>query len=675
MMKKAKTLFLSLALLSTMTMSAGNLEKGVDRSNLDTSVSPGEDFYQYACGGWLKANPLDPQYARFGTFDQLAENNRRQVKELIVNLSKSNHAAGTISQKVADVFNLGMDEVRLNKEGNMPIMKAVEAIKKAGRDQFVQMIAEMHNGIASPFFNSGVMPDLKNSNVNMMYLSQDGIGLGDRDYYLENDANTKNVRKAYFDYIQKLFTLVGYKKGAAKKAANHIMSIETALAQVAMTREEQRDYSTQYNVMSLDELRSSYTHIDWNRYFSTLKISGLDKVCVNHLESLKKVDEMLASLKDAQIREYLIFKYVEAAAPYLSDDFVQAHFDMYDKAMSGKKIIQPRWKRALSVPNNLLGEAVGQLYVEKYFPADSKKKMQKLVDNLRESLGEHIAGLSWMSPKTKVNALVKLNSFTVKIGYPDKWRDYSGVTVDPTLSYWENVARLEQFEAAHEYSQFGKPVDKDRWQMTPQTVNAYYDPSTNEICFPAGILQKPYFDPNADDASNYGAIGVVIGHEMTHGFDDQGRNFDQNGNMENWWTAEDAENFKALADKLGAQYSAEIVADNVHANGNFTMGENIADHGGLRVAYTAFKKTAQGQSSDKIDGFTPDQRFFLSYANVWANNITKQEILRRTKSDPHSIGKNRVNVALRNLEPFFKAFDVKEGDKMFRTVEDRVTIW
>lgn len=337
--------------------------------------------------------------------------------------------------------------------------------------------------------------------------------------------------------------------------------------------------------------------------------------------------------------------------------------------------MQPRWKSALNVPNTLLGEAVGQLYVEKYFPADSKKKMQELVDNLRRAMAEHISQLSWMSPATKVNALVKLNSFTVKIGYPDKWRDYSKVDVDASKSYWDNVQALNQFSAQEQYSYFGQPVDKDRWQMTPQTVNAYYDPSTNEICFPAGILQKPYFDPDADDAVNYGAIGVVIGHEMTHGFDDQGRNFDQNGNMVDWWTKEDANQFNALAKRLGEQYSAEIVADDVHANGDFTMGENIADHGGLRISYSAYKKTEQGKGNQEIDGFTPDQRFFLAYANVWANNITKEEILRRTKVDPHSLGVNRVNVALRNVEPFFKAFSIKEGDKMYRPEADRVTIW
>lgn len=442
-----------------------------------------------------------------------------------------------------------------------------------------------------------------------------------------------------------------------------------------MTREEQRDYSKQYNIFTLEELQAKYPNFNWKSYFSGLGLDNVNRVCVSQLDFMKKVDELISTLKEKEIKEYLIFKYMDAAAPYLSDAFNEANFDVYSRALSGKQVMQPRWKRSLNVPNTLLGEGVGQLYVEKYFPAESKKKMNQLVDNLRIALGERIASLTWMSPKTKVNALVKLNSFTVKIGYPDKWRDYSAVSVNPELSYWENVLALKKFDAQFSYSQLGQPVDKDRWQMTPQTVNAYYDPSTNEICFPAGILQRPYFDPDADDACNYGAIGVVIGHEMTHGFDDQGRNFDQNGNMVDWWTEEDAKEFQKLADKLGAQYSAEIVADDVHANGTFTMGENIADHGGLRVAYAAFKKTEQGKGITLIDGFTPDQRFYLSYANVWAANITKEEILRRTKVDPHSLGKNRVNVALRNLETFFNAFGIKVGDAMFRAEEDRVSIW
>lgn len=664
-----------MALMSALMVSAGSLDKGVDRNNLDLTTTPGTDFYQYACGGWMKAHPLDPQYARFGTFDQMAESSREQLKELVLNLSKQQNAKGTMAQKVGDIFNMGMDSTRLNSEGAKPLMKDIDFVKGVKKATLPEMVAFMHMGIASPFFDSGVMADLKNSDVNLMYIQQSGMGLGDRDYYLDEDANTKKVREAYLTYANKLFTFIGYKKNDAKKAAETVLKIEKELAKAAMTREEQRDYSKQYNIFTLEELQAKYPNFNWKSYFSGLGLNNVNRVCVSQLDFMKKVDELISTLKEKEIKEYLIFKYMDAAAPYLSDAFNEANFDVYSRALSGKQVMQPRWKRSLNVPNTLLGEGVGQLYVEKYFPAESKKKMKQLVDNLRIALGERIASLTWMSPKTKVNALVKLNSFTVKIGYPDKWRDYSAVAVNPELSYWENVLALKKFDAQFSYSQLGQPVDKDRWQMTPQTVNAYYDPSTNEICFPAGILQRQYFDPDADDACNYGAIGVVIGHEMTHGFDDQGRNFDQNGNMVDWWTEEDAKEFQKLADKLGAQYSAEIVADDVHANGTFTMGENIADHGGLRVAYAAFKKTEQGKGNTLIDGFTPDQRFYLSYANVWAANITKEEILRRTKVDPHSLGKNRVNVALRNLETFFNAFGIKAGDAMFRAEEDRVSIW
>lgn len=660
--------------LVAMTAAAGNNIKAVDRENLDPNTAPGTNFYQYACGGWKLNNPLDPQYARFGTFDQLAENSRNQVKDIITNLG-TNNPIGSIKQKVGDLYALGMDSVRLNQEGMVPLVEGIKKYQAMTSKDFSVAIADMHNGIADPFFNSSVMADMKDSNTNMLYLMQGGLGMGDRDYYLENDANTAKVRNAYINYIQRLFQLIGYKKGNAKKAAQNIMSIETQLAKVAMTREDSRDYSKLYNVTTVAQLKADYPNISWDQYFNGLGIKNLDKVCVFQPKSIATVNEMLKSLKEQNIRDYLIFKYIDAASPYLSDAFADANFDMYSRAMSGKQVKMPRWKHSLDVPNTLLGEAVGQLYVEKYFPADSKKKMQQLVDNLKKALGEHIATLSWMSPKTKVNALVKLNSFTVKIGYPDKWRDYSSLNIDPSKSYWENVLNARRFQAKYEYSQLGKPVDKERWFMTPQTVNAYYEPSSNEICFPAGILQAPYFDPNADEACNYGAIGVVIGHEMTHGFDDQGRNFDHNGNMVDWWTAEDAAKFQELANKLGAQYSAEIVADDVHANGNFTMGENIADHGGLRVAYSAFKKTEQGKGNELIDGFTPDQRFYLSYANVWAANITKEEMLRRTKVDPHSLGINRVNVAIRNLEEFFNAFNIVEGMGMWRDPADRVIIW
>ncbi len=669
-----RKLTLTIMAIIAMSMTAGNLERAVDRNNLDPNTAPGENFYQYACGGWMLANPLDPQYARFGTFDQLAENSRNQVKDIITTLG-TNNPRGSIKQKVGDLYAMGMDSTRLNNEGAKPVAKTVAEIQKMPRNQVMAMVARMHNGIAGPFFESTVMADMKNSNDNMFYLAQGGMGMGDRDYYLDKDANTTKIRNAYVNYIQRLFELIGYKKAAAKKAAQHVLAIETALANVAQTREESRDMSKQYNVVTLDELKAQYPDINWAQYLDGLNIKGIDKVCVMQPKSIAQVNAMMRTLKDEELREYLIFKYVDAASPYMSDAFADANFDMYSRALSGKEVKMPRWKHALDVPNTLLGEAVGQLYVEKYFPADSKKEMQKLVDNLKRALGEHIANLTWMSPQTKVNALVKLNSFTVKIGYPDKWRDYSALDIDPALTYWENIENARRFAAEYEYAQLGQPVDKDRWWMTPQTVNAYYEPSSNEICFPAAILQPPYFDPKADAACNYGAIGVVIGHEMTHGFDDQGRNFDANGNMVDWWTAEDAAKFQELANKLGAQYDAVIIADDVHANGTFTMGENIADHGGLRVAFSAYKNTEQGKGNEMIDGFTPDQRFFLSYANVWANNITKQEMLRRTKVDPHSLGVNRVNVAIRNLEEFFNAFNIQQGMKMWRDPADRVTIW
>ncbi len=656
-----------------MTMNA-QTPKGVDVANLDTQVAPGENFYKYACGGWMKAHPLDPQYARFGTFDLLRENSLEQVKDIVTNLG-TGHKRGSIEQQVGDLYALGMDSARLSSEGYKALEADLARIKNAKRSDFTSLIAWMHGGVAGPFFDSQVMADLKQSTVNLLYFTQGGTGMGDRDYYLENDESTVKIRKAYNDYIVKSFELVGYKKGAARKMARNVMEIETSLARVAMSREETRDYSKLYNIVSVADLKKNYANIDWDVYFNALGLNNVDRVCVFQLNSIKCVNEMLGSLKEDAIKDYMQFRLIDAASAYLSDDFVQANFDMYSRAMSGKQVMQPRWKRALEVPNSLLGEAVGQLYVAKYFPAESKKKMQQLVDNLKVALGERIQSLSWMSNKTKVNALVKLNSFTVKIGYPDKWRDYSDVDIDMTKPYWTNVLAARQSAARYEYGQLGKPVDKDRWWMTPQTVNAYYEPTTNEICFPAAILQAPYFDPNSDDASNYGAIGVVIGHEMTHGFDDQGRNFDHNGDMVDWWTEEDAAKFQTLADKLGAQYSAEIVADDVHANGTFTMGENIADHGGLQVAFTAFKKTKQGKSDEKQDGFTPDQRFYLSYANVWAANITKEEILRRTKVDPHSLGVNRVNVAIRNLDTFFNAFGIKEGDAMYRTPADRVSIW
>lgn len=674
-MRSIKFLVLTLIFASSITMSAENkVKKGVDRANLDETIMPGEDFYQYACGGWMKNNPLQAQYSRFGTFDELAETNRAQIKELIQNLGTDNKK-GSVAQKVSDLYLMGMDSVRLNAEGIAPLKADLAKIASLKKGSITETLAWLHYGLAGAFFGVGPEADMLNSDVTILYLGPSGLGLGDRDYYLENDKNIVTIRNAYSNYVATLFKLIGYKEKDSKKVAATILKIETEIAKSLMTREESRDISKQYNIKKIDEIKSEYSAINWESYFSYMGWQNVDKLCVTQPVALKKVNELLVSLTEKELRDYITYKYVRSASSYLSDDFVVANFEMFSKTLSGKTEMQPRWKRALDVPNSYLGEAVGELYVNKYFPGDSKEKMLKLVNNLKIALAEHIAGLDWMSDKTKVNALVKLNSFRVKIGYPDKWRDYTGLSIDPSLSYWENIKNASIFETKRANAEYGKPVDREAWGMTPQTVNAYYNPTTNEICFPAGILQAPYFDPNSDDACNYGAIGVVIGHEMTHGFDDQGRNFDQSGNMTDWWTAEDAKKFTEKTDVLVEQFNKIIVAGDQHANGRFTLGENIADQGGLRVAYTAFKKTEQGKSNEKIDGFTPDQRFYISYADVWAGNITEQEILRRTKTDPHSLGRWRVNASLKNIDTFFKAFGIKDGDKMYVKPEDRVVIW
>lgn len=674
-MRILKYALVFIAFMPTISMNANDEAKGVDPKNLDLTVKPGEDFYNFACGGWMKNNPIEAQYSRFGTFDQLGENNRKQVKDLIQNLSKQKNANGSLAQKIGDLYMLGMDSIRLNKEGSASINEDLMVFEKAKRNDFTALIAKSHSGIGSPFFGIGIMSDLKNSNVNAMYLSQSGMALGDRDYYLNSDANTKKIQKAYMKYLEDLFTLAGYKSARAKKAAKNVMSVETELAKVAMSREEQRDYSTQYNKRSIADLKKKYSNIDWDVYLKGINLPQVDTVIVSQLKTLEKVNSMLKEFPEESIKDYLAYNYLGTAANYLSDSFVNNEFEMFSKALSGKKEQQPRWKRAVSVPNGLLGEAVGELYVEKYFPAQSKARMLKLVGNLKKSLADHIANLSWMSDTTKINALVKLNSVNVKIGYPDKWRDYTGMTIDPSQSYWANIKKAIEFETAYQFSKYGKPVDKDEWGMTPQTVNAYYDPTANEICFPAGILQAPFFDANADDASNYGAIGVVIGHEMTHGFDDQGRNFDQNGNMKEWWTKKDADKFKTLTDKLVSQFNDVKVLGDTHANGAFTLGENIADQGGLNVSYSAFLNTDEGRTTKKTDGFTPAQRFFLSYANVWAANIRDEEILRRTKIDPHSLGRWRVNATLKNINPFYEAFKITSNEPMYLAPESRVTIW
>lgn len=665
----------NLLLVSTVlgTMSVGAVApRGVDRANLDPSVRPQDDFYDYACGGWMKANPLSDEFSRFGTFDQLAELNRSQVYELVTGLDASKAAKGSNTQKIADLFALGMDSVRLNREGAAPLAADLAVIASTPREKVIELMATMP-GIDA-FFGTGVEADMMNSSMNEMYWQQGGLGMGDRDYYLEDSEHAKTVREAYKNYLLTVAKLAGYNEADAKRLVNNTMEIETALAKAAMSREELRDPAASYNPMTIAELATRYPSVDLRRYFSLQGINDIDRLIVGQPKSLAAVDSIIANASEQALRDYLAAGYISSAASFLGDDFINANFD-FAKVRSGIKQMQPRWKRALSVPNGMLGEALGQLYVEKYFPATSKEKMVTLVENLRTALGQHIDNLTWMSDETKAKAHEKLDAFKVKVGYPDTWRDYSGLIVDPKKSYWENVQQAILFNMNYNLSDFHKPVDRERWFMSPQTVNAYYNPLTNEICFPAGILQAPYFNPDADDAENYGAIGVVIGHEMTHGFDDQGRQFDKDGNLANWWTEADAKAFNELAEKLADQFDQIIVAGDTHANGHFTLGENIADQGGLRVSHTAYHNSLKGKKTETIDGFTPDQRFYLSYANVWAGNIREAEILSRTKSDPHSLGRWRVNATLRNIEPFFEAFDIKEGDKMFRPVAERVVIW
>lgn len=674
---RLKPILLTFAFSSLLSMSAAENGKiaGVNPANIDNSVDPRVDFYDYACGGWMKANPIGDEYSRYGSFDALAENNKLQLKTLFEELAQSKQEQGSVGQKVRDLYLLGMDSARRNREGAQPVMADIAKIQNMKLADLNDIITWEQSNIGSPFFGCGVEADLMNSDINALYISQPGLGLPDRDYYIVASKENQQIMVAYTNYLEKIFTLVGYNKKAAKKAAKNIIALETKIAEWSMSREEQRDIAKMYNPVPYAQLCEEYNSIDWKSVFNSLNLNNIDTVIITQPKALKQVNDLMPKLSLQEVKDYLVFNYISSASSYLSNDFTDANFEMYSKTLQGTKEMQPLWKRALNVPNGILGEAVGELYVAKYFANGSKEKMLKIVNNLKIALGEHIATLPWMSETTKINALVKLNSFTVKIGYPDKWKDYSGITVDVNKSYWENVKNAIIFKSKEEYAKCGKQVDRDEWFMTPQTVNAYYNPTTNEICFPAGILQPPFFDVNADDASNYGAIGVVIGHEMTHGFDDQGRNFDQNGNMKDWWTEEDANRFKELTSILVKQYDSIIVLGDEHANGKFTLGENIADHGGLRVSYTAFKKTQQGRSEEKTDGFTPDQRFFLSYAGVWAGNIRDAEILRRTKTDPHSLGRWRVNAALKNIEPFFKAFNIKEGDPMFLAPAERVTIW
>lgn len=651
------------------------LTSGIDLANLDTTALQGTSFYQYACGGWMKNHPLTDEYSRLGSFDLLAENNREQLRGLIEELAATKHEAGSVAQKVGELYNIAMDSVKLNKEGVAPIKPELDQIAaitdKAG---ITQMIAQMQKNGMNPFFYLYISADDMNSNMNMAHTYQGGLGMGERDYYLENDEQTLNIRKKYQEHIGKMFQLAGYDEATAQKAIKAVMNIENRLAKSGRTQIELRDPHANYNKMTVDELKKIYPTLGWDALFATVGLNNLKEINIGQPNALKEVGDIINTVSLDDQKFYLQWNLLNQAAYFLSDDFSAESFDFYGKTMSGKKEMQPRWKRAVSTVDGALGEAVGQMYVEKYFPAAAKERMVALVKNLQTSLGERIQGLSWMSDDTKKKAQEKLATFHVKVGYPDKWKDYSSLSVEND-SYWANIERANQWAHAEMIAKAGKPVDKDEWGMTPQTVNAYYNPTTNEICFPAGILQYPFFDMEADDAFNYGAIGVVIGHEMTHGFDDQGRQYDKDGNLKDWWTAEDGKNFEARANVMATFFDSIQVAPGVYANGRFTLGENIADHGGLQVSYNAFKKATAASPLQPKDGFTPEQRFFLSYANVWAGNIRPEEVLRLTKMDEHSLGKWRVDGALPHIGAWYEAFNITEKDPMFLPVEKRVSIW
>lgn len=651
------------------------MTSGIDLTNLDTTAVQGADFYQYACGGWMKKHPLTNEYSRFGSFDMLAENNREQLKGLIVEIAAGQNAQGTIGQKIGDIYNLAMDSVKLNADGVTPIQADLEKIASVkDKSEIVPLMAELAHSGVFPYFSFYVGADIMDSKSNLFQLYQGGISLGEKEYYLDNDDVTVNIRNKYKEHIVKMFQLAGFDEAAAKKKMEAVMDIETRIAKASFSAVEQRNPAANYHKMSLDELKKEIPGIDWDAFLNGIGVKGVTELSVSQVDPIKEVEKIINSLPVENQIAYMQWSLIDRAAGYLSDDLVAQNFDFYGKTLSGKQTNQPRWKRAVSTVNGVLGEAVGQMYVEKYFPAAAKERMVQLVKNLQTALGERIRNLEWMGDSTKIKAIEKLNSFYVKVGYPDKWRDYTGLNIEKD-SYWANVKRATEFELDYMLSKAGKPVDRDEWGMTPQTVNAYYNPTTNEICFPAGILQYPFFDMNADDAFNYGAIGVVIGHEMTHGFDDQGRQFDKDGNLKDWWTAEDAKRFEERAQVMVNFFDSIQVLPGLNANGSLTLGENIADHGGLQVSFQAFKNATKDAPLLVKDGFTPEQRFFLSYAGVWAGNIRNEQIRLQTKSDPHSLGRWRVNGALPQIGAWYDAFGIKEGDPMYLAPEKRVSIW
>ena len=654
-----------------------DLKSGLDRNDMDLSIKPGTNFFDYAGGNWRKSHPIPAEYSRYGSFEVLIENNERQLHDLIEQLAKESHPAGSLEQKIGDLYNLAMDSTRRNREGWTPIKGQLEQVAavKTLKDLTILSGQLGRYGVES-YFGIGVGSDMKDSKMNIVGIQQGGLSLGNRDYYLENDEATQKIREAYKQYIVKMFRLVGDDEATAQKKMEAVFNIEMRIAKASKSMVELRDPEANYHKMTFNQLLNDYPGIDWSTLLLCSGFPAISYVDMGQPENIREIEKLMADTPIEDQKAYMAFKVIENASGQLSDDFRNATFDFYGRVMSGTTQDRARWKRAIGAVQGVLGEAVGKMYVEKYFPASSKERMIQLVRNLQKSLGERIKEQKWMSKETQEKALEKLNTFYVKIGYPDTWMDYSGLTIDPSKSYFENLCQASAFITDYYIQKdVNKPVDRTRWQMTPQTINAYYNPTTNEICFPAGILQPPFFDMAADDAYNYGAIGVVIGHEMTHGFDDQGSQFDKDGNLKNWWTEADRKNFEARTKVMADFFSKIEVLPGLYANGQLTLGENIADHGGLNIAFQAFKEATAANPLPEKDGFTPEQRFFLAYAKVWIDNIRDEEIRNRTKNDPHSLGRWRVNGALPHIDAWYKAFNIGKKDPLYVPAKQRVDVW
>ena len=675
-MKKFKiTTIIMIVLLANILNSCKTTEKekSIKVEDMDMSVLPQVDFDNYANGGWKANNPLPDDKSRFGTFDKLRDEAEKQLQLLFDRVTSEQHERGSIGQKIADLYNLGMDSVTIKKQGIASLRPYLNEIEYCSSIEEIQeLISKYHALGIGPLFSFFGSPDKQNSDWVIAQLYQGGLGLTDRDYYINDDNRSLEIRMEYVKHLIQMHVLVGDNEAVASNKANRIMAFETRLAKASMTRLERRDPHATYNKMDLSTLTELSPDFNWEMFFNTIKLPNQQEINIGMPLFFAEISKMFTEVPLDDWKIYLSWEMLNSSASLLSSDFVNQNFQFYGKVMKGQEKDRDRWKRVQGLTNSVLSEAIGQLYVAEYFPPEAKERMVNLVENLRVSLGQRINQLEWMSDETKLKAHEKLATINVKIGYPDKWRDYSDLKIEKD-SYLENVMRSRAFSAAYNLNKINKPVDKSEWFMSPQTVNAYYSPQMNEIVFPAAILQPPFFYLNADDAVNYGAIGVVIGHEITHGFDDKGRKYDKDGNLNDWWTDEDGKRFDERASVLIKQFDEFIVIDSIHADGKLTLGENIADLGGLNIALQAFHNGSS--QTELIDGFTPEQRFFLSYAHLWAANVRDKEILRLNKEDVHSLGRFRVLGPLRNMPEFHKAFDVKDGDYMYLAEADRAVIW